>query len=263
MIFLHFGDLSGWSTKGYMACPICNDQTCSQLLRNKICYMGHRRYLPKDHSWRRSRKFNGKRENREAPKELSGSDVLKQLDKLGNLTLGKHPSNRKRKRTPEERNWTKCSIFFELPYWNKLKIRHNLDVMHIEKNICESIIGTLMMIDGKTKDTVKARQDLEDMGVRKELQLVRRDDGKYDMPAACYVMKRKERQNFCDFLKSIKFPDGYASNISRCVNTSDHKISGLKSHDYHVLLQRILPIGIRGCLRKDVSDVLAELGNFF
>ena len=28
------GDLSGWSTKGYMACPVCNDQTYSQGLRN-------------------------------------------------------------------------------------------------------------------------------------------------------------------------------------------------------------------------------------
>jgi hypothetical protein len=53
-------------------------------------------------------------------------------------------------------NWKKISIFFELSYWSSLKLRHNLDVMHIEKNICESILGTLMNIDGKTKDIVKA-----------------------------------------------------------------------------------------------------------
>jgi hypothetical protein len=34
--------------------------------------------------------------------------------------------------------------FFNLPYWEKLLVRHNLDVMHIEKNICESILGTLL-----------------------------------------------------------------------------------------------------------------------
>ncbi|KAK6137042.1 hypothetical protein DH2020_029215 [Rehmannia glutinosa] len=83
------------------------------------------------------------------------------------------------------------------------------------------------------------------------------------MPAACYVMKKKERQDFCEFLKSVKFPDGYASNISRCVISSDQKISGMKSHDCHVLLQRILPVGIRGSLNKEVCDVLAELGHFF
>jgi hypothetical protein len=32
-------------------------------------------------------------------------------------------------------------FFFELPYWKDLLVRHNLDVMHIEKNICESILG--------------------------------------------------------------------------------------------------------------------------
>jgi hypothetical protein len=60
-------------------------------------------------------------------------------------------------------NWKKKkkSIFFELPYWSSLKLRHNLDVIHIEKNICKSILGTLMNIEEeKTKDTVKVRRDL-------------------------------------------------------------------------------------------------------
>ncbi|KAL6328778.1 hypothetical protein AAG906_003795 [Vitis piasezkii] len=45
--------LSGWSTKGYMACPVCNVDTSSQSLRSKICYMGHRRYMPTNHPWRK------------------------------------------------------------------------------------------------------------------------------------------------------------------------------------------------------------------
>ena len=51
--------------------------------------------------------------------------------------------------------------FFNLPYWSSLLIRHNLDVMHIEKNICEALLGTLLEIAGKTKDTEKARLDLQ------------------------------------------------------------------------------------------------------
>ena len=35
-------------------------------------------------------------------------------------------------------------------------LRHNLDVMHIEKNIVDSILGTLLDIRGKTKDHAKA-----------------------------------------------------------------------------------------------------------
>ena len=50
-------------------------------------------------------------------------------------------------------------------------MRHNLDVMHIEKNICDIIIGTLLNIEGKTKDTLKSRIDLTHLGTRQDLQL--------------------------------------------------------------------------------------------
>jgi uncharacterized protein YqkB len=47
--------------------------------------------------------------------------------------------------------------------------------MHIEKNICENLIETILNINGKTKDTLKARLDLKDLGIKKELQF--RHDG--------------------------------------------------------------------------------------
>lgn len=60
------------------------------------------------------------------------------------------------------RTWIgqKKNIFIELEYWSKLKLHHNLNVMHIEKNICDSIIGILLNIEGKTKNTIKARKDI-------------------------------------------------------------------------------------------------------
>jgi hypothetical protein len=33
--------------------------------------------------------------------------------------------------------WKKKSIFFRLPYWKDNLLRHNLDVMHIEKNVMD------------------------------------------------------------------------------------------------------------------------------
>ena len=154
-------------------------------------------------------------------------------------------------------------MFFQLPYWSKLKLRHNLDVMHVEKNICDNLLGTMFGIDGKNKDTIKSRLDLADMGIRSELHLVRLANGKYSVPRACYSMSPEEQLRFCEFLKGVKLPDGYASHIARCVNVTDRKIIGLKSHDCHVLIQRILPVGIRGMLTKDVTDVVSELGDFF
>lgn len=38
--------------------------------------------------------------------------------------------------------------------------------MHIEKNVYDSIIGTLLEIPGKNKDGVAARLDLLEMGVK-------------------------------------------------------------------------------------------------
>ena len=56
--------------------------------------------------------------------------------------------------------YKKRSIFFDLEYWEHLLVRHQLDVMHIEKNVCESIYGTLLHQPGKTKDGINARKDL-------------------------------------------------------------------------------------------------------
>ena len=43
--------------------------------------------------------------------------------------------------------------------------------MHIEKNICDSVLGTLLNTVGKTKDTDKSYLDMKDLNIRKELQL--------------------------------------------------------------------------------------------
>jgi hypothetical protein len=48
-------------------------------------------------------------------------------------------------------------------------VHHAIDVMHVEKNVYEALVGTLLYILGKTKDTLKARMDLEVMKSRKDL----------------------------------------------------------------------------------------------
>ena len=101
---------------------------------------------PSKHRWRRNKiSFNNKVELRETPEPLTGEQVREQFQYVEELSFG--ITTRKRKQRDEQNrwhNWRKQSIFFELPYWDSLLIRHNLDVMHIEKNICESILGTLL-----------------------------------------------------------------------------------------------------------------------
>ena len=93
--------------------------------------------------------------------------------------------------------------------------------------------------------------------------MIQRPDGSYDKPQAFFSLKPDEKDGFYDFLKSIKYPDGYAANISRSVNAKSGRLFGLKSHDCHVLLQQILPIRLRGFANKDISIALFELGSFF
>ncbi|XXG77568.1 hypothetical protein AAC387_Pa08g1698 [Persea americana] len=263
--FPAYGNLSGWSTKGYMACPPCNDDLLVVKLKRKVGYTGHRSYLPKKHTWRRLKDFNGKNENRVKSLELPSMEkVQEQLDRLPDTRFGKHSSNKKRPHDPEDLNWKKKSIFYELPYFKKLKVRHNIDVMHVEKNICESHLGTMLGMDKRNKDTEYARLDLADMNIRPKLHLRSRSNGRgYEKPPASYTLAPKERDGFFEYLKSIKYPNGYAANLSRCVTSKNGKLSGLKSHDCHVLLQRLLPIGMRGHANNEICTTLFELGSFF
>ena len=85
-----------------------------------------------------------------------------------------HVENSKKKDKVREAKskvaWKKRSIFFYLEYWEFIHVRHVLDVMHIEKNVCESIVGTLLDIPGKSKDGLSSRLDLVNLGIRSELQ---------------------------------------------------------------------------------------------
>jgi len=55
--------------------------------------------------------------------------------------------------------------------------------MHIKKNVCESLCGTLLQQRGKGKDHENARQDLQDMGIRPELHAEETDG---DSPSRSY-----------------------------------------------------------------------------
>ncbi|CAL2247821.1 unnamed protein product [Prunus armeniaca] len=123
-------------------------------------------------------------------------------------------------------------------------------------------MGTILDIEGKTKNTIKARLDLERMGIRRGLWM-NRDSDKARRNLAFFSMKPNDKKDFQKFVSSVKFPDGYASNIVRCINVDGGKFAGLKSHDCHVFMQRLLPVGIRHLLPEDVVKPIMLLSRFF
>ena len=72
-----------------------------------------------------------------------------------------------------------------------LYVRHCIDVMHVEKNVCENLLGTILDILGKSKDGLSARMDLGEMGIKMELA-PQKDVVKTYLPAACYNISRED-----------------------------------------------------------------------
>ncbi|GJU00232.1 hypothetical protein Tco_1110570 [Tanacetum coccineum] len=257
--------LSGWSGQGYKACPTCNEETPSIGVKNKIAYVGHRRFLRKPHKWRSSREFNGDTDHRDPPKEYPRDVILAQHARLLTRVPGKHPKHGgvKIKRNVEvELNWTKRSIFYELEYWSFISLRHNLDIMHIEKNVLEAILNTLLMND-KSKDTAKARQDLQNLGIRRPLWLTKNHKGKIVKPQAAYSFTPENRKKFCQYIKGVKLPDGFGSCFKHKVTDNDTNITGLKSHDCHIMMQRLLPYGLQNYLPDNIAKPIIELSSLF
>ncbi|XP_048494595.1 uncharacterized protein LOC125494815 [Beta vulgaris subsp. vulgaris] len=252
--------LPGWTTKGNYACPSYNHDVRPHYLDHsgKNCYMDHRRLLDMGHPWQNDKKsFSGEVEDRVAPSPLWGTDLLNELKDFVN-DFGK------RKKGLSKGKWKKKYVFLEMQYWDNIKYRHNLDVMHIEKNFFDNIINTLLDVPGKTKDHIKARLDLMDLNIKPHLHPFPSEDGKRLLvPPAPFTMGNVEKDLFLKVFKDAKLPHGYASNITRCVQVKERRFTGYKSHDAHVLLHHLLQLAVRKTLPKSVDVPLIRLGNFF
>jgi hypothetical protein len=93
--------------------------------------------------------FNGNTEKMRPPSHLTGHELYEMVKDV-HVVLGKQ--KRTGKNTEGDDIWKKQSIFWELPYWKDLDVHHSIDVMHVEKNVCESLLGTLLNMDGKIRD---------------------------------------------------------------------------------------------------------------
>jgi hypothetical protein len=47
------------------------------------------------------------------------------------------------------------------------------------------------------------------------------------------------------------------------VNLESEKLSGVKSHDYHIFMERLFPVMFCGYLNDDMWKALAELSYFY
>ncbi|KAI5312977.1 hypothetical protein L3X38_042151 [Prunus dulcis] len=77
--------------------------------------------------------------------------------------------------------------------------------MHIEKNVCDSIIGTLLEIPGKNKDGIAARLDLLNMGVKTDLQ-PEYGERRTRLSPGPWNLSRAEKREVCNSFYGMKVP---------------------------------------------------------
>jgi len=66
------------------------------------------------------------------------------------------------------------------------------------------------------------------------------------------VLEKNTQLLIYKWLKSLRFPDGHASNISRLVNMEECRLYRMKSHDCYVFMQTRIPLAYRDLLLKGI-----------
>jgi hypothetical protein len=84
--------------------------------------------------------FNGNTVKRHPQPHLTGHWVYEMVKDVL-VVLGKRKKTGKN--TKEDDMWKKQSNFWELPYWKDLDACYSIDVMHVEKDVCESLLGDI------------------------------------------------------------------------------------------------------------------------
>ncbi|XP_048622901.1 uncharacterized protein LOC111209011 [Brassica napus] len=174
--FPAYGMMSGWMTHGLLACPYCLDDTKSfwlQHRRKHSWFDCHQMFLPKDHPYRRNVQAfrKGKTITDDPPPWLNGEEILRErINNIEGLKKTVECGGNGHEKPASNidgygkyHNWVKKSIFWDLPYWENLLLRHNVDFMHVEKNFFDIIINTVLNVPGKTKDNAKSMMDLPDL----------------------------------------------------------------------------------------------------
>ncbi|XP_071740172.1 uncharacterized protein [Rutidosis leptorrhynchoides] len=198
--FPAYANLSGWSIKGKLACPSCHKETRSTQLSNS-----YKEIFMAHRRWLELlHPFCMDKDSFDGTKECEGTPH----SLTGEQVLAELKG-------------------FEIKFGKLVKDNPSLPYIWKKRN-------------GKTKDHLKGRRDLEEMGIRHELHPEPLSNDKVYLPPACFEMDKKEKENF------VK---------------PTPKMLGLKSHDNHILMQQLLPVAIRNILPKYLGTLKSYVRN--
>jgi hypothetical protein len=76
-------------------------------------------------------------------------------------------------------------------------------------------------------------------------------------PHAPYVLKQEELKSFLNRLASMKMPTCYCGVVVKHI--TGKKLGSMKIHNWHVLMQQLLPLAFRGLMNGNVRLCLMRL----
>ncbi|KAL3700181.1 hypothetical protein R1sor_018203 [Riccia sorocarpa] len=243
-----YAQVSGFQTSGYAACPTCG--LALPLARSshlsKQVYISYSTYLPMDDPLRGTR---AERNTVEPPIPL---DMYWWEQRWRDVEEGHIPVER-----AGLKRWTSLTILEgNIQFFLDLMIQHLLDPMHIKANVTKSLIKRIF----GEKDGKPARRACEKFGVHPEVWIHVSDGGIETLPPAPWILTMEERKICKKRISEIRFPTGFGSCLRKGSEKDGPKWpSALKSHDYHILMQYVLPICLQGLGTQDLRDAICDL----
>jgi hypothetical protein len=124
--------------------------------------------------------------------------------------------------------------------------------MHQERNVVEGIMSLYLGVASFTKDNMNARKDLAVLCDHPLLEAKTNAKGNLSSSRAPYCLKPTERKEVLKWLKTLKFLDRYVANIKRAVNVGTNKLNGLKSHNCHIFIERLMSLMFHGYFKANL-----------
>jgi hypothetical protein len=118
-------------------------------------------------------------------------------------------------------------------------------------------------VTGFTKDNVNAGKDLAALYDHPSMEAKPNARGNLKRPKAPYYLKSTERKEVLRWFKILKFSDRYSVNIKRAVNVGTSKLNGLKSHNYHIFIERLTPVMFCGYFKPNLCKISTKLSYFY
>lgn len=178
--FSAYGIFCSWCVHGKFSCLVCKEGLRFIWLQKGGKYSSfdkHWQFLPLDHAFRQYIKnfMKGVIVIDLAPTMMIGAMVRQQID-------------------GEQHMWTHKLGLTRLPYFDDL-LSHNIDVMHIEKNVTETLWATIWDIPDMLKDNIKARVDLAMLCDRPNQEMKPPSSGNtWRGPKADFVLSKPQRR---------------------------------------------------------------------